>query len=235
MPDESTIPETTPPPTTETLQDITARHKRELRDLAARVTALKKTATKGDKKKKKEVVSEVALLETELAQRHERELQDLVARGGGSVEEEEDLPDDGITLDRLNELAINETPAAAAASNEPKAAGGKKPNRQKQRKAAKAARMDEMREQAEIEASGQVDMRMVEDQAIAELLVPMKLKVAEVGLRMVDDVVRWIGMERGREVKTREGVSIGRGVEEEETWDSVLVWSFVSLIWYVST
>lgn len=75
--DDDALP---PDPTTETLDELITRHKRELRDLTAKVTGLKKTATKGDKKKKKEVAAEIALLEQELSKRHERELSELEAK-----------------------------------------------------------------------------------------------------------------------------------------------------------
>lgn len=39
--------------------------------------ALKKTATKGDKKKKKEVTEEIAKLESEMEARHQLELKQL--------------------------------------------------------------------------------------------------------------------------------------------------------------
>lgn len=41
----------------------------------AKIMGLKKTATKGDKKKKKEVAEEIAKLEHELEERHQNELQ----------------------------------------------------------------------------------------------------------------------------------------------------------------
>jgi OTU domain-containing protein 6 len=48
--------------------------------IQAKIQALKKTASKGDKKKKKEVAEETAKLEAELDQRHEQELADLKTR-----------------------------------------------------------------------------------------------------------------------------------------------------------
>lgn len=43
----------------------------------AKIQALKKTATKGDKKKKKEVAEEIAKIEKELTGKHEAELKQL--------------------------------------------------------------------------------------------------------------------------------------------------------------
>jgi hypothetical protein len=45
--------------------------------LQGKIQTLKKTATKGDKKKKKEVTDEIAKLETELNQKHDQELEDF--------------------------------------------------------------------------------------------------------------------------------------------------------------
>lgn len=93
--------------------------------------------------------------------------------------------DDGISLDRLNELTIEEGPVAPAAT--PTLGGGKKgkkPNRQKQRKEKKEAELQKMREEAEKEVEGQVDRGKLESDAINELLVPMRLRVSEVSFTL---------------------------------------------------
>lgn len=54
--------------------DISVRHKKERKNLQAQIQALKKTAGKGDKKKKKEVLEEIAKLEFDLDRKHEHEL-----------------------------------------------------------------------------------------------------------------------------------------------------------------
>lgn len=58
----------------ETLEEILTRHRREIRQLNADTTALKKTATKGEKKKKKDILTKVAIMEDEMNKRHEEEL-----------------------------------------------------------------------------------------------------------------------------------------------------------------
>ena len=45
--------------------------------LQGKIQGLKKTASKGDKKKKKDVVDEIAKLETELNAKHEKELEEI--------------------------------------------------------------------------------------------------------------------------------------------------------------
>lgn len=54
--------------------DIAARHKKERKELQAKIQSLKKTAGKGDKKKKKEILEEIARLEVDLDTRHASEL-----------------------------------------------------------------------------------------------------------------------------------------------------------------
>lgn len=58
----------------ETSDEILARHRKEKKELQGKIQALKKTATKGDKKKKKEVADEISKLENELEKRHGEEL-----------------------------------------------------------------------------------------------------------------------------------------------------------------
>lgn len=58
----------------ETLDEILVRHRKEIRQLNADTTALKKTATKGEKKKKKEVLAQIAQMESDMNKRHEEEL-----------------------------------------------------------------------------------------------------------------------------------------------------------------
>jgi hypothetical protein len=58
----------------ETLDEMLARHRKEIRQLNADTTALKKTATKGEKKKKKEILAQIAVMESELNKKHEEEL-----------------------------------------------------------------------------------------------------------------------------------------------------------------
>lgn len=54
--------------------DLATRHKKERKELQAKIQALKKTAGKGDKKKKKEISEEIARLESDLDRRHDEEL-----------------------------------------------------------------------------------------------------------------------------------------------------------------
>ncbi|CAG8746575.1 18767_t:CDS:1, partial [Acaulospora morrowiae] len=50
----------------ETIEEIALRHKKELKELNSQITSLRKTITKGDKKRKKEVQNEIKKLEEDL-------------------------------------------------------------------------------------------------------------------------------------------------------------------------
>lgn len=62
--------------------EVSSRHKKERKELQAKIQALKKTAGKGDKKKKKEVLEEIVRLEAELETRHANELAAIETTGG---------------------------------------------------------------------------------------------------------------------------------------------------------
>jgi hypothetical protein len=56
---------------------VLARHKTEQKALTSQITSLKKSVTKGDKAKRKEVLAQVQKLEEELKERHRRELSQI--------------------------------------------------------------------------------------------------------------------------------------------------------------
>ncbi|KAM8708346.1 hypothetical protein ACLKA7_015337 [Drosophila subpalustris] len=57
-----------------TLEDVASRHRRERKELQAKLQAMKKNAPKNNKNKRKEFLEEMARLEGELEQRHKSEL-----------------------------------------------------------------------------------------------------------------------------------------------------------------
>src|SRR5437762_13539373 len=92
------------------LESLLARHKREQKALVSKVTSLKKSVTKGEKSKRKEVLIEVDRLEKELKERHERELKEFKDQGevsrdetpkSGLVDGEKSTHPDGIDLENL--------------------------------------------------------------------------------------------------------------------------------------
>jgi len=120
------------------LETLQARHKKEIKALTAQIVALKKTATKGDRSKRKEVLAEVVKLEKETRDRHDRELQQYQSRDinemsdqDGSINpqkatsaEEQSLVEDGTVQTNFDQLKL---------SCSPKPNGKPKPNRQKAR------------------------------------------------------------------------------------------------------
>lgn len=58
----------------ETEEEMVARHRKETRDLTATTTGMKKQATKGEKKKKKEISKQIEAMEADLKSRHQNEL-----------------------------------------------------------------------------------------------------------------------------------------------------------------
>ena len=57
-------------------------HRKEKKDLQAKIQNLKKSSSKGDKKKKKETQEEINKLENDLAEKHAKELQSLSSASG---------------------------------------------------------------------------------------------------------------------------------------------------------
>ncbi|KAG0324328.1 OTU domain-containing protein 6B [Podila humilis] len=191
----------------ETYPELKNRHKKEQKDLQAKVTALKKTATKGDKKKKKEVLAEVAQLEAGLKTVQDQQEKQWIQTNGSLVDstngtpavgvvvvapttttdhagdEQEDEEDDFDPNDiPIDHLSMDPEPVKSKQQQQQQtsSSGGKKPNRQKARKDRKAQALKELQDEAEKEADGQVNMNEVERKAIEELAEVMGVKVKDV-------------------------------------------------------
>lgn len=87
--------------------DITARHKKERKNLQAQIQALKKTAGKGDKKKKKEVLEEIVRLEADLERKHADELASAAAFVPKRQSDDED--EAPVTDDKSGSIPANQT------------------------------------------------------------------------------------------------------------------------------
>ncbi|RKP13972.1 hypothetical protein BJ684DRAFT_19584 [Piptocephalis cylindrospora] len=162
---------------TEDLVAMQARHKREVKELTGRMTALKKTATKGDKKKKKEVLQECSQMETAIKNRHRQELAHLEIRDDHpKVEEEEEV---ATTILKEQDRELEASPIALATEEEPQRKG-KKINRARQRLERRAEQVRQMQAEAEAEAEGQVDMRAVENEAIESLAKARACRVVDI-------------------------------------------------------
>ncbi|ORY02096.1 OTU-domain-containing protein [Basidiobolus meristosporus CBS 931.73] len=163
----------------ETLEEIQSRHKKENKELQNKLTALKKTATKGDKKKKKEVQVEMAQLEQEVQQRHEQELKDFMVRGDNGAEDRaEEIPEGDNGIQKMTEnLTIED---AGNVENTPTVEGKGKKNRSKARKDRKAAKILQMQQEAEEEAATMDNVQEREKIAFDELLQTIGFSMKEV-------------------------------------------------------
>lgn len=171
----STLQQTNDAPI-ETLETLLARHRAEERDLNTKIISLRKTIPKNNKAKKREITSRISDMEYHLKQSQDEELR----RFHGTPDY-----DDGISLDALQKLTVEEEPVAPSATPTTSQHGGssnnsKKPNRAKLKKERREQEMQRLRDEAEKEAENQVDMGLLESESISELLVPMKLRVQEV-------------------------------------------------------
>ncbi|CAO3609770.1 unnamed protein product [Cunninghamella blakesleeana] len=166
----------------ETLEDILSRHRKEERDLNNKIIALKKSVPKNNKSKRREINSQISDLEYNLKQTQQQEIRKYHAKQSGMTVDtvQDDIEEeDGISLDTLNCLTLEEEPVAPSSSPTIKPFV-KKPNKAKLKKEKREREMQRLREEAEKEAENQVDMGKLESDAILELLVPMKLKVQEI-------------------------------------------------------
>lgn len=160
--------------TSETLEQIQARHRKEAKDLQGRITSKKKNATK---KTRRGVNGECDELERALKERQSAEIAAL----NGTAEEDETIPEDDKDMDgaaeKLEMLKVDEPGAkppqqpvdADNTADSPQGGGGggaggpgKKRNRQKERLARRAAETEAAALAAEQEASHQTDHRSIE-------------------------------------------------------------------------
>ncbi|ERS99169.1 hypothetical protein HMPREF1624_04365 [Sporothrix schenckii ATCC 58251] len=171
----------------ESIDEIQARHRRELRDLQGRITNKKKNATK---KTRKGVNDECVALEHAMRERHQAELQ--AAAGGGDkgpADGEDDAGEDDTTQSGealadsvTTQLADTTIGDGATPPQQPQPAQQqqeqqqqqqqqpKRRNRQKERLARRAAEQDEAAAQAADEASHMVDHAAAERATMAPVI-----------------------------------------------------------------
>ncbi|KAH8821088.1 hypothetical protein F5884DRAFT_73659 [Xylogone sp. PMI_703] len=158
----------------ESREELQARHRKEQRDLQARITQKKKSATK---KTRRGVNSECEELERQLAERQGRELAALNGElpvpdvdnvpelDGDSSNEDSLLPSTSgsqSALNDINEVAETLAKASLSPSNSSEPGQPRKRNRQKERLARRAAEQEAAAAEAEKEAINQPDPRAIE-------------------------------------------------------------------------
>ncbi|KAI9095940.1 hypothetical protein DFS34DRAFT_170496 [Phlyctochytrium arcticum] len=168
----------------ETLSEVLARHKKEVKDLQGKVTALKKSVG-GNKQKKKEVQAEIVILEKQLEQRHETEKATAEKDSPTSSPAEEPansaLDDDFSHLTLSSELdETSSLPPTPNPAQEPPSERSKKPNKAKLRKLRKEAEFAEQRKLAAEEAAEMTNHKKLEDQALERSIENMGLEVQRI-------------------------------------------------------
>jgi len=155
------------------MEDLLAKHRKEKRDLQARITQKKKNATK---KTRKGVNDECERLERELAEKQQAEVDHLEPKHAQLA-----AAVDGLKLDEPAEKATDE-PETETAEVQPELANGdftaeqprsKKPNRQKARLARRAAEHQAQAAAAAAEAENMPDLR---DQEISTMKKQMETR-----------------------------------------------------------
>lgn len=144
----------------ETLEQMQARHRRELKDLQGRITSKKKNASK---KTRKGVNDECAEMERQLREKQASEVAALNGEVEKDVEEEGEQNDETLSGTEVLESATaklkieedNNSQSTAQQEQQP----GKKRNRQKERLARRAAEQEAAMLSAEQEASSMTDHR----------------------------------------------------------------------------
>ncbi|KAH6596543.1 hypothetical protein BASA61_003471 [Batrachochytrium salamandrivorans] len=183
--------------------EMLARHRREAKELVAQVTALRKSIGKGasSKTQKKQVQEQIALLETSLAERHRKEciaaavaaslpVQDMPAVTSSANDTHTDRTTETSTIipsasvpeltrvfsiaEALDHIELDDAKDTALAEKT------SKKSRQAKRKETKAAKFEEMRQEAMKEAANTLDFKAIEQTDIERITSNMGLSIKEI-------------------------------------------------------
>lgn len=179
---------------TPTIEEVQARHRRELKDLQGRITSKKKNASK---KTRKGVNDECAAMERDLKEKQASELAALSADASSAVpegtavdrveEEGEEMEKaveklhlgggegEGAARDGADNESPSSQPGSSAQAGGGGGGGGKKRNRQKERLARRAAEQEEATVRAEQEASSMTDHRALESASMQRTMATHSL------------------------------------------------------------
>lgn len=169
------------------MEELQSKHRKEQKDLQSRVTQKKKQASK---KTRKGVNEECDRLEADLKQ---KQADEIAAFNGEPTSTSNEIP-----IDQLDDLTLQQDDngpeptgpapkqraATAQASNNTETAGtpsqGRKPNRQKERLARRAAEQEELAKQAAEEANNLPDMKQQERERMLSYMKERGLQEKEV-------------------------------------------------------
>lgn len=151
----------------ETIDELTTKHRKEKKDLQSQIQSLKKSAAKGDKKKRKEVQEEISRLELDLEKRQADQLNEFQNERNNKPTNN---ADDQIAVNSVTNEFLTLT--TNDLDNQPKLSKAQK------RRNKKAS--EQKQREAEILASEEENKngpRMLEHCAIAEILKKRQLKL----------------------------------------------------------
>jgi OTU domain-containing protein 6 len=161
------------------MEELLSKHRKEQKDLQSRVTQKKKQASK---KTRKGVNEECDRLEAELKQ---RQADEIAAANGESTSKQDELPIeelDNLTLQRDDEepAPTPKQPTASTQAETPAPSQGRKPNRQKERLARRAAEQEELARQAAEEANNLPDLKQQERERMLSYMKERGLEEKEI-------------------------------------------------------
>lgn len=154
------------------LQELEALHRKQVRDLTNTITGLKKQATK---KTRKAVNARCAEMESDLRQKQQQEIREFEGSGAAIETQDEDAD-----LQELIKLTESHTVEEKTESPEETVPQAPRKNRQKERLARRAAKEQELRDQALEELKNQPDLRAEEEAAMSSKLNKLGLVVHEI-------------------------------------------------------
>ncbi|XP_019855506.1 PREDICTED: OTU domain-containing protein 6B-like [Amphimedon queenslandica] len=158
----------------ESEEDIHARHKREMKELKGRIQALKKSVSKGDKKRKKEITTEIAQLEAEIQSRHETELTQHTSSAAGS----NSITNDGSNEEMSVASVISSTGDMKLREGEGEVQRKSKSQKKKERKQRQEQERERRIAEGEVEETN--TSRYQERQKLLSLLEPQGLTIKDI-------------------------------------------------------
>lgn len=159
------------------MDSILQKHRKEIRDLTASITGLKKQATK---KTRKGVLSKCAAMEEELKIRHAKEISEYNGNHEEEVAEEEVTPEALLANLSLAKETVVESEVGSKVVSQPPTTAAPKRNRAKERLAKRQAEIDRLTEEARIEASVIPDYKKIEEDGMNDEIVKANLTLYEI-------------------------------------------------------
>lgn len=153
--------------TIETAEEILAKqHRKEKKDLQAKIQSMKNAVPKNDKKRRKQLTEDIVKLEAELNQKHNEELQQLDSSGEKMVDK---------VVNGVDSLALEGEEEQKDAKQ-----GGGPSKAQKRRDKKAAAEKERERRIAEAEVENLSGLRHQEGLKLSQKLVERQLQIREI-------------------------------------------------------